>query len=300
MRSSRGLRIRGYLGYAYGRAGRREEAEKLATTVATNPFQEALIFAGLGDKDRTFEALDRMTVQGAVRIGRALTFPEFAFLRGDPRVKGSPQEGRLTTARQDCPHIGTSPTPISQMSFLAIARVLTIRTDSSHGFTQGGFLGLPVLCPTLLPGGHDAALCCLPQHPAAWDLYLSGNIFVEEKRVILSSVGYWDRKQRCARLFQVARKRTTVEMESPGEDRCRHVAFRETLDIRGRQQLRKTVPILRSGVHNALCYQAANHRRRYAQNGCRLPVIENAFLGALSRLARGGTCADPQTGTNTL
>ena len=37
-------------------------------------------------------------------------------------------------------------------------------------------------------------------------------------------IRYWDRKQRCARLFQVARKRTTVEMESPGEDGCRHVA----------------------------------------------------------------------------
>jgi adenylate cyclase len=76
-----------YFGHALGRAGRREEAEKLAATVATNPFQQALIFAGLGDKDRTFEALDRMTVQGPVRIGRALTLPEFALLRGDPRVK---------------------------------------------------------------------------------------------------------------------------------------------------------------------------------------------------------------------
>jgi tetratricopeptide (TPR) repeat protein len=76
-----------YFGHALGRAGRREEAEKLAATVATRPFQQALIFAGLGDKDRTFEALDRMTVQGPVRIGRTLTFPEFALVRGDPRVK---------------------------------------------------------------------------------------------------------------------------------------------------------------------------------------------------------------------
>jgi hypothetical protein len=76
-----------YFGHALGRAGRREEAEKLAATVATNPFQQALIFAGLGDKDRTFAALDRMTVQGPIRIGRALALPEFALLRGDPRVK---------------------------------------------------------------------------------------------------------------------------------------------------------------------------------------------------------------------
>jgi TolB-like protein len=78
---------RAYLGYALGRAGRREEAETLAATLQRNPFQSALVFAGLGDKDRTFEALNRFTAQGPVRMGRALTFPEFALLRGDPRLK---------------------------------------------------------------------------------------------------------------------------------------------------------------------------------------------------------------------
>ncbi|MBI3681290.1 MAG: tetratricopeptide repeat protein [Acidobacteria bacterium] len=77
----------GYLGYAYARAGRREEAEKLAAADPSKPFNQALIFAGLGDKDRTLEALDRMTPLGPARIGRALTYPEFALLRGDPRVK---------------------------------------------------------------------------------------------------------------------------------------------------------------------------------------------------------------------
>jgi TolB-like protein/Flp pilus assembly protein TadD len=76
-----------YLGYAYGRAGRREEAEKLAVAVAPNAFSQALIFAGLGDKDRTFQALDRVAELGGARIGRALNSPEFVLLRGDPRVK---------------------------------------------------------------------------------------------------------------------------------------------------------------------------------------------------------------------
>ena len=75
------------LGYAYARAGRREEAENLATTIPPrNPFNQALIFAGLGDKDRTFEALDRAARAGPFRIGRALTWPELSLLRGDPRV----------------------------------------------------------------------------------------------------------------------------------------------------------------------------------------------------------------------
>jgi Flp pilus assembly protein TadD len=79
--------LEGYLGYAYGRAGRREEAEKLAIAFSTYPFQQAHTFAGLGDKERTLQALDRMTVLGPVRLGRDLTYPEFALVRGDPRLK---------------------------------------------------------------------------------------------------------------------------------------------------------------------------------------------------------------------
>lgn len=76
---------RGWLGYAYARSGRREEAEKLAINLP--PLGQALIFAGLGDKDRSFEALDRMAVVGPVRMGSILGLPELALLRGDPRVK---------------------------------------------------------------------------------------------------------------------------------------------------------------------------------------------------------------------
>ena len=78
---------RGYLGYAYAKAGRREDAEKVAADIAPNPFNQALVFAGLGDRDRTLDALERMDILGPVRIGRALTYPEFAFVRDDPRIK---------------------------------------------------------------------------------------------------------------------------------------------------------------------------------------------------------------------
>jgi tetratricopeptide (TPR) repeat protein len=76
-----------YLGYAYGKAGRREEAEKLAVAAAPNAYFQALIYAGLGDKERTLDALDSVTQLGGARIGRALNSPEFALLRGDPRVE---------------------------------------------------------------------------------------------------------------------------------------------------------------------------------------------------------------------
>src|SRR5262249_19574336 len=75
-----------FLGYAYARAGRREEAEKLAAGIL-NPLGQAQIFAGLGDKDRTLEALDRAARHGPVRMGRWLTNPEYALLRGDTRLK---------------------------------------------------------------------------------------------------------------------------------------------------------------------------------------------------------------------
>jgi tetratricopeptide (TPR) repeat protein len=75
-----------YLGYAYGRAGRREEAERLAG-ISAGVLQQVLIYAGLGDKEHTLKALDHMTELGPVRVGRTLTFPELSLVRGDPRVK---------------------------------------------------------------------------------------------------------------------------------------------------------------------------------------------------------------------
>jgi TolB-like protein len=74
------------LGRAYALAGRRAEAEKIAT-IQWRPIEQAGIFTALGDKDRAFEALARAIPLGPVRLGRDLTWAEFAPLRGDPRVK---------------------------------------------------------------------------------------------------------------------------------------------------------------------------------------------------------------------
>ena len=78
--------IKGFLGYAYGRAGRRDEAEKLAAA-DQRPYAQALTFAGLGDKERTLDALERMAILGPVRLGRDLMYPEFDLVRGDARLK---------------------------------------------------------------------------------------------------------------------------------------------------------------------------------------------------------------------
>ena len=76
----------GALGRAYALAGRRDDAERVATT-QWRPIAQAGIFVALGDKDRAFEALDRAISLGPVRVGRDLTYPQFFLLRGDPRVK---------------------------------------------------------------------------------------------------------------------------------------------------------------------------------------------------------------------
>jgi TolB-like protein len=83
----------GYLAYAYERTGKRTELERLlADAPLAHPqrrghFQYALVYAGMKDKDRTIDQLERWTAVGPVRIGFTLASPEFAFVRADPRVK---------------------------------------------------------------------------------------------------------------------------------------------------------------------------------------------------------------------
>jgi Flp pilus assembly protein TadD len=75
------------LGIAYANAGRRDDAERIAAMVPRQA-SKTYIFAALGDKDRTFQMLDRMIPMGPTRIGRDfLINPRFAFLQGDPRLK---------------------------------------------------------------------------------------------------------------------------------------------------------------------------------------------------------------------
>ena len=85
--------IRSALGCAYARAGRRDEAERVAAWFhfprAGFPYGAA-IFACLGDKDRTFEVLDQMAQIGPIRMGWFLLRVDRehpGLLSGDPRLK---------------------------------------------------------------------------------------------------------------------------------------------------------------------------------------------------------------------
>jgi TolB-like protein/Flp pilus assembly protein TadD len=71
----------GFLGYAYGVANRREEAEALAARNREFPARYALIAAGLGNHDDAAAALERMVEANDARVGIYLTYPEFSLLR---------------------------------------------------------------------------------------------------------------------------------------------------------------------------------------------------------------------------
>ena len=76
----------GLLGFALARTGQREEAERMVAEPSA-PNEEALIYAGLGDKERTIDALERMAARGPQRAGQYLYSPEVSsLLAGDPRL----------------------------------------------------------------------------------------------------------------------------------------------------------------------------------------------------------------------
>jgi serine/threonine-protein kinase len=77
----------GHLAYLFAVTGRRAEAEALAAQHPDAPVRQAMIYAGLGDKERAFEALERAATRRRwFRVAVHTTNPELALLRGDPRL----------------------------------------------------------------------------------------------------------------------------------------------------------------------------------------------------------------------
>jgi tetratricopeptide (TPR) repeat protein len=74
-----------YVGYVYAVTGRRAEAEALAAALAHNPRQLLLIYGGLGDRERAFEALERLRATNEWRAATWMHRPEVAIIRDDPR-----------------------------------------------------------------------------------------------------------------------------------------------------------------------------------------------------------------------
>jgi tetratricopeptide (TPR) repeat protein len=80
------------LAYAYAMAGRRDDAlkilgeqKKLASQGYISPYNFAIIYTGLGDKDKAFEFLEKGYEQRTQLIYRIKSRPMFDSLRADPR-----------------------------------------------------------------------------------------------------------------------------------------------------------------------------------------------------------------------
>jgi hypothetical protein len=63
------------------------------------PWVHVFVYAGLGDKDRTFQSLAEMAAMHDPRVGVCLTYPELALLRGDKRLSEFRQKLGMPAAR---------------------------------------------------------------------------------------------------------------------------------------------------------------------------------------------------------
>jgi TolB-like protein/tetratricopeptide (TPR) repeat protein len=84
-----------YRAYAYVKAGRRPDAERLAAKNDQYPYRATIIYAALGDLDRAFEALEKTAEREPQRVPLLLTWPEMAPLRADPRLTAFRNRFRL-------------------------------------------------------------------------------------------------------------------------------------------------------------------------------------------------------------
>ena len=82
------------LGYAYAISGKRAEAKRIIGELSESsqrsyvwPYNIATIYAGLGDKDRAFEYLEKEYAEGAYYLNFLKTDPELDSLRSDPRFE---------------------------------------------------------------------------------------------------------------------------------------------------------------------------------------------------------------------
>jgi TolB-like protein/Tfp pilus assembly protein PilF/predicted Ser/Thr protein kinase len=86
--------MRPWMAVAYVRAGRRATIEEWAEE-SDEPYRRALFHAALGNRDQTFEELDRAADIVPHRVVPLLVYPEMRLLRGDPRLEALRKKLRL-------------------------------------------------------------------------------------------------------------------------------------------------------------------------------------------------------------
>ena len=77
-----------WMTHAYLRLGRHDDVARMVEANKNDhPYRQALIYAALGDVDRTFAALNAAIPLMPQRTALLLVLPEMALLRGDPRLE---------------------------------------------------------------------------------------------------------------------------------------------------------------------------------------------------------------------
>lgn len=92
--SGRNSNVIASLGHAYAIAGRRHEADTVLTELENrakqtniSSYQRALVFVGLGDKDRAFDELEKALRERSTLLGYLRMDPRLEPLRTDPRFQ---------------------------------------------------------------------------------------------------------------------------------------------------------------------------------------------------------------------
>jgi TolB-like protein/DNA-binding winged helix-turn-helix (wHTH) protein/Flp pilus assembly protein TadD len=75
-----------WLGYGYAKQGRRADAEQIATQHKDWPWTQAIVSAGLGDKEGTIAGLKGMAAIKDPRFGMYPQYPELDLVRRDSRI----------------------------------------------------------------------------------------------------------------------------------------------------------------------------------------------------------------------
>jgi tetratricopeptide (TPR) repeat protein len=126
----------GYLGYAYAITGRRAEAEQQAARNAGLPHQQAMIYAGLGDKDRAFHAIEELAALNPHRArcgSSAPSSPCSAAIRGLGIFEGS------SAFRDSDRTTGAAAVRIVLPTVLgSIGRVSSTPGETRHVLSNGG------------------------------------------------------------------------------------------------------------------------------------------------------------------
>jgi hypothetical protein len=95
----------GYLGQAFGVAGREDEARAVlarlrddATRQYTSPLDFALVHAGLDEREQVFERLDRAFDERVSDLVRVALLPWPAAVRNDPRFEAVVQRATASSS----------------------------------------------------------------------------------------------------------------------------------------------------------------------------------------------------------